>query len=209
MGKGIALQFKRKFPEMYKQYKNLCKTKKYVVGDVFKYPYKDGVVYNLATQETWWGKADLKYIEKSLQRMMEMAVKDGVKEIAMPAIGAGHGGLDWKDIKQLINNIAHNYPSIELYVVERYANVETIIRYIKKIWKEEDTMYYFHFVGEEAVRQVEITSDRTTYMSTEHPVCGDSFLCDQSLKTLDFSPTDNITKDEFEKVWTDRKMTAK
>ena len=201
MGKGIALQFKDRFPQMYIQYRTLCKNNKFVVGDVFQYPYKDGVVYNLGIQKTWREKSELKYIEQSLQKMMEMAAKNCVREIAMPAIGAGLGGGKWSEIKPLINEVASCHLSVDLYVIERYADVETSINYIKKYWKEESVIYYFHFVGEDAVRQIEIESDKTIYLSTEHPISGDYFLCDQSLRWLDITPADYITKEEFERVW--------
>ena len=201
MGKGIALQFKVKFLEMYEQYKALCKDNKYSVGDVFRYQYEDGYIYNLGTQKTWWDKAELEYIEKSLHKMLEMAENDGVKEIAMPAIGAGLGGRRWDDIKPLINEVASNHPSIDLYVVERYADVETKICYVRKYWEEEKVMYYLHFVGENAIRQIEVEPDKTIYLSTEHPICGNYALYDQDLSLLELTPADYITREEFEEVW--------
>ena len=201
MGKGIALQFKAKFPEMFEQYKALCKDNKYNVGDVFQYQYKDGFVYNLGTQKTWWEKAELEYIEESLHRMLEMAEDDGVTEIAMPAIGAGLGGRSWDDIKPLISKVASNHPTVDLYVVERYADVETKVCYIRKYWEEENVMYYLHFVGENAVRQIEIEPDETIYLSTDKPIYEDYSLYDQDLSSLDLTPEDFITKEEFEKVW--------
>lgn len=201
MGKGIALQFKAKFPEMFEQYKALCKDNKYNVGDVFQYQYKDGFVYNLGTQKTWWEKAELEYIEESLHRMLEMAENEGVKEIAMPAIGAGLGGISWDDIKPLISKVASNHPTVDLYVVERYADVETKVCYIRKYWEEENVMYYLHFVGENAVRQIEIEPDETIYLSTDKPIYEDYSLYDQDLSSLDLTPEDFITKEEFEKVW--------
>ena len=201
MGKGIALQFKAKFPEMFEQYKALCKDNKYNVGDVFQYQYKDGFVYNLGTQKTWWEKAELEYIEESLHRMLEMAEDDGVSEIAMPAIGAGLGGISWDDIKPLISKVASNHPTVDLYVVERYADVETKVCYIRKYWEEENVMYYLHFVGENAVRQIEIEPDEAIYLSTDKPIYEDYSLYDQDLSSLDLTPEDFITKEEFEKVW--------
>ena len=200
-GKGIALQFKDKFPEMFEQYKALCKDNKYNVGDVFQYQYKDGFVYNLGTQKTWWDKAELEYIETSLHKMLEMAENEGVKEIAMPAIGAGLGGISWDDIKPLISKVASNHPTVDLYVVERSADVETKVCYIRKYWEEENVMYYLHFVGENAVRQIEIEPDETIYLSTDKPIYEDYSLYDQDLSSLDLTPEEFITKEEFEKVW--------
>lgn len=120
MGKGIALQFKNKFPEMYKEYKILCNAGKFVPGDVFDYNYGVGHVYNLATQSTWRTKAKIEYIQKSMFRMLELASKEHVSKIAMPTIGAGLGGLIWTDVKEIICDMSTIYPDIDLYVVEEY-----------------------------------------------------------------------------------------
>ena len=203
MGKGIALQFREKFPQMYKQYISLCKEHKFTVGDVFNYKYRYGVIYNLGTQSHWKEKAQLKYIDHSLRIMMEMAQEENVKEIAMPAIGAGLGGCLWDDVKRTINTVASAYPLVDLYVIEHYKNIETNITYVKKEWDEDNTIFYLHFIGDEAVRQVEIKGNTTKYLSKSNPDSNDSVLYDQSLQLLitSLSEKDYITKDDFEKVW--------
>lgn len=120
MGKGIALQFKEKFPEMYHQYRNLCRQGKFTPGEVFAYSYGKGWVYNLATELTWRQGARLEFIEKALSRMLEMASRTGVQEIGLPAIGAGLGKLEWKDVKEVIEKTAGSFPGVTLYVVEKY-----------------------------------------------------------------------------------------
>ena len=66
MGKGIAIQFRNKFPAMYAEYKLLCKNGQYNPGDVFDYNYGLGHVYNLATQESWRTKAKIEFIQASV-----------------------------------------------------------------------------------------------------------------------------------------------
>ena len=120
MGKGIALQFKQKFPEMYQQYRHLCLAGKFKPGDIFDYKYSEGHIYNLGTQETWRTNAKIEYITEALNKMLIAAEKDHVSAIAMPAIGAGLGGLDWKDVRAAINDCARYHPTVFLYVVESY-----------------------------------------------------------------------------------------
>ena len=120
MGKGIALQFRSKYPEMYSEYKTMCEEGIYKPGDVFDYNYGDGHIYNLATQATWRTKAKIKYIEQSVKTMLELAMRDNVTKIAIPAIGAGLGGLKWDEVKDVLNRVSADYPAIELYVVETY-----------------------------------------------------------------------------------------
>lgn len=100
MGKGIALQFRNKYPEMYQEYKMLCKTDRFTPGQVSDYNYGNGHIYNLATQ-------------------------NGIKSIALPAIGAGLGGLSCGEVKENIENIASEYPNIDLYIVESYFKTES------------------------------------------------------------------------------------
>lgn len=121
MGKGIALQFRDKYPEMYAEYKVLCQQGKYNPGDIFDYNYGIGHIYNLGTQQTWRTKAKIEYIETSLIKMLKSAVSDKVRAIALPAIGAGLGGLDWGEVKALIERVASDYPDVQLYVVEAYS----------------------------------------------------------------------------------------
>lgn len=121
MGKGIALQFKNKYPKMYSEYRAMCKDGLFNPGDVFDYNYGNGHIYNLGTQVSWKTKARLEHIENSVGRMLELAASENVTRIALPAIGAGLGGLNWNDVKEILNRISVNYPEIELYVVEAYG----------------------------------------------------------------------------------------
>ena len=121
MGKGIAVQFRERFPEMYNQYKLLCKNGSFLPGDVYDYNYGNGHIYNLGTQLTWRTKAKIEYIRQSVSKMCELAIKDNVFKIAMPTIGAGLGGLNWETVKNEIDLISQDYPSIDLYIVEHYT----------------------------------------------------------------------------------------
>lgn len=121
MGKGIALQFRDKFPEMYIEYKKKCKEGEFNLGDVFAFKYDNGFVFNLATQKTWRTKADIKAIEESLITMCEICCENNIVNIALPKIGAGLGGESWEKIKIIIKNVSSNFPEIRLYVVENYS----------------------------------------------------------------------------------------
>ncbi|MCM1489990.1 MAG: hypothetical protein NC095_04100 [Muribaculum sp.] len=53
--------------------------------------------------------------------MCELAISDNVDAIALPAIGAGLGGLNWDDVKRTITKVGNDFPQLTLYVVEKYA----------------------------------------------------------------------------------------
>ena len=100
---------------MYIKYKQLCKEGEFWPGDMFYYDYGGGHIYNLGTQVTWRTRAEIEYIEDSLDRMLYLAACNDVK-----AIGAGLGGLRWDDVKMCIEHVASRYPTVDLYVVEAY-----------------------------------------------------------------------------------------
>lgn len=98
MGKGIALQFKERFPLMYQEYKELCKTGQFSLGDVFLYEYQNGYIFNLGTQKTWKTKADIQAIQNGIAKMLSIASEKNVRQIALPAIGSGLGGLNFASV---------------------------------------------------------------------------------------------------------------
>ena len=125
MGKGIAIQFRNKYPKMFAEYKKLCWAGLYNPGDVFPYEYQPGCfVYNLATQKHYaiHGQlAKLEHIRKSVKKMLEHAAVHCVTDIALPKIGAGLGGLNWEDVQIALEDVAEDYPGITLHVVEEYS----------------------------------------------------------------------------------------
>lgn len=120
MGKGIALQFKEKFPKMYTEYKKLCKEGLFSLGDIYTYNYGNGTVFNLGTQFSWKTKADINAVKSSLIKMLSYAYQNDIFKIALPKIGAGLGGLNWEDVKFLIEKVAKDYPKIDIFIVENY-----------------------------------------------------------------------------------------
>lgn len=116
MGAGIAALFSRKWPQMFKQYRKLCKAGEYQPGDCFSWQDGDSpVIYNLATQLRPGRDARLEAVAQSVQRMLDDATERGVKRIGLPQIGAGIGGLVWDDVEQVLRAAADT-TDIELVV---------------------------------------------------------------------------------------------
>lgn len=120
MGKGIAVQFKEKYPKMYLEYNKLCKDGQFSLGDILTYKHENEIIFNLGTQKTWRTKANIFAIENSLNKMLLYASTNNISKIALPKIGAGLGGLNWDDVKSIIEKVAQKYPKIDLFVVENY-----------------------------------------------------------------------------------------
>lgn len=118
MGKGIALTFKEKYPKMYLEYKNRCKSNTFNVGDIFVWK-DDKVIFNLGTQASWKTAATLSAIEISLTKMKMYATENNLTRIGVPRIGAGLGGLNWSDVKVIIEKVFKD-SNIDLIVYEHF-----------------------------------------------------------------------------------------
>ena len=120
MGKGIAVEFRARFPEMYVEYKQRCADGRFKLGDVFTWTAASVTVFNLGTQKTWRTKADLQAIKSSLSTMVKEAETLGISRVGLPRIGAGLGGLPWEPVRELLQGIGEATPVL-LVVFEEYV----------------------------------------------------------------------------------------
>lgn len=96
MGKGIAKDFKRAFPEMFKHYQELCESGKLEIGKIWLYKTPHKWVLNFPTKVHWRSPSKIEYIEQGLKKLVDSYAHKGVKSIAFPQLGCGNGGLDWE-----------------------------------------------------------------------------------------------------------------
>lgn len=106
MGKGIALEFRRRWPAMFEEYKRRCCTGEFKLGDVFMWQAGDQTIFNLGTQRSWRTKAELWAIDASVRQMTELAEECGIFAVGLPRIGAGLGGLKWQEVEAVLEKIA-------------------------------------------------------------------------------------------------------
>jgi O-acetyl-ADP-ribose deacetylase (regulator of RNase III) len=121
MGRGIALEFRARFPRMYAEYKRQCAAGQFKLGDVFTWVEGGTTIYNLATQQTWRTRAELKAIETATAAMVRLAEEGDIARIGMPRIGAGLGGLKWEDVRSVLARVGGNTP-VELMVFEKHES---------------------------------------------------------------------------------------
>lgn len=102
MGKGIAYQFKMRFPENNIDYVKACKSGKLRIGTIHYYK-EDGIwIVNFPTKDKWREKSKIDYIEKGLDMLVGFITEYKPKVIAIPPLGCGNGGLDWNIVKKII-----------------------------------------------------------------------------------------------------------
>lgn len=106
MGKGVALQFKELFPLNYKLYKKACESGEVKLGKMFvtEPGQLTGAKYiiNFPTKADWRSYSKLHHIAEGLDDLIKVIHEKRIKSIAVPPLGCGNGGLDWKDVKPLI-----------------------------------------------------------------------------------------------------------
>ncbi|MEQ8820949.1 MAG: macro domain-containing protein [Sumerlaeia bacterium] len=122
MGRGIALQFKKSFPENFKAYRKACEAHEVVPGRVFTYDTKDFTrhryVMNFPTKRHWRGKSDLKDIEAGLADLVKQVRELAISSIAIPPLGCGLGGLDWGEVRPIIEGAFRGLEEVRVILFE-------------------------------------------------------------------------------------------
>lgn len=121
MGSGIAVPFRRMYPNMFYNYAMLCQENRLPPGQV--YPYfsaKDARwIYNCATQVSQGPNANYTLVALTAHHMLAHAQKNGVKSIGIPTIGCGIGGLEWPRVEYIYKSVFQGVPDVTLTVVHR------------------------------------------------------------------------------------------
>lgn len=117
MGAGIALEFKRREPEMYEAYRKLCREDYFVGGMVFPWGTRDGkVILNIASQEQPGANAEYGFLWAGVRKSLKFLNEMGIDTLALPRIGSGIGGLNEKVVEGILYALASESPvNIELW----------------------------------------------------------------------------------------------
>lgn len=110
MGKGIALQFKQFYPDMFEAYQRLCEEGKLKIGSlqIFQTPHK--IILNFPTKTTWRKPSRLEYIEAGLKTFRENYQRAGIHSIAFPPLGCGNGELSYDDVRPIMERFLQDLP---------------------------------------------------------------------------------------------------
>lgn len=115
MGKGIALQFKQAFPEVFEAYAADCKAGRVKIGKMHVVDLGGLVggprwVINFPTKKHWRSRSKIGDIEAGLVDLVAVVARLGIKSIAIPPLGCGHGGLKWEDVRPRIEEAFASLP---------------------------------------------------------------------------------------------------
>jgi O-acetyl-ADP-ribose deacetylase (regulator of RNase III) len=118
MGKGIALEFKTRYPEMFLDYKKKCEKREVKPGIPYIWEDEKTQILNFPTKRHWQNQSLIEDIEKGLKYLAENYIQLGIDSLALPPLGCGNGGLEWNQVKPLIEKYLAPIPDFEVYVYE-------------------------------------------------------------------------------------------
>lgn len=133
MGKGLSYQFKKKFPEMNKDYMKVCKRKELKPGQLHTFEEDNKIIINFPTKDKWREKSKIIYIEKGMEALIEFIIKNNIKSIAIPPLGCGNGGLNWEEVKKIIRKYLNYLNDIEVEIYEPSLLYKTKIKQPPKL----------------------------------------------------------------------------
>jgi O-acetyl-ADP-ribose deacetylase (regulator of RNase III) len=118
MGKGIALQFRNRWPENFRAYEAACKAKQVRPGRMFVFDsgglVKPNFIINFPTKDHWRGKSHIEFIREGLADLVAQVRRLGIRSISIPPLGCGNGGLNWADVKPLIESAFSGLPGVDV-----------------------------------------------------------------------------------------------
>ncbi|ULA65764.1 MAG: Appr-1-p processing protein [Nitrospira sp.] len=118
MGKGIALQFKQAWPENFAVYAKACRAKDVRPGEMLIWESSRMVnpryIINFPTKRHWREKSHIEDIQSGLRALVRDVRRLGIRSIAVPPLGCGNGGLNWQDVRPLIESAFAELPGIQV-----------------------------------------------------------------------------------------------
>ena len=122
MGKGIALQFKNKWPKNFSAYESACRAGEVRPGKMFVFDAgayaRPHFIVNFPTKDHWRGKSKLAFIRDGLIDLVAQIKRLNIQSVAIPPLGCGNGGLDWEEVRPMIVGAFAAIPDVDARLFE-------------------------------------------------------------------------------------------
>jgi O-acetyl-ADP-ribose deacetylase (regulator of RNase III)/uncharacterized protein YwgA len=133
MGKGIALQFKERFPINLREYTKACKAGTLVPGTLLvvcdnSLERGEQWIINFPTKVDWKHKSSYSYIKSGLEELVRVIAEYNIKSIAVPPLGCGNGGLSWEKVKPLLEEYLSPLDGVEVHIYEPNDAVKAVLQ---------------------------------------------------------------------------------
>ncbi len=122
MGRGIALQFKKAFPENFRAYAEACERGEVRPGRMFVFDTlqltNPRYIINFPTKRHWRGNSRIEDIQAGLTDLVVAVREREIRSIAVPPLGSGLGDLEWSDVRPLIEKALHGFNDLDVVIFE-------------------------------------------------------------------------------------------
>lgn len=115
MGKGVAKECKLRYPRMFNEYRELCRSERLNVGDLHLWKSDNRWILNFPTKTTWKKPSRIEFIEAGLQTFVKSYKDLGITSASFPPLGCGNGNLDWEEVRPLMVSYLRDV-SIPIYI---------------------------------------------------------------------------------------------
>lgn len=201
MGKGIALEFKKREPEMFAAYKRICDQKLLAPGKLWLWRGKDQRTLNFPTKLHWRNPSKLEWIEAGLRKFVENYKALGIVEISFPRLGCGNGGLDWDDVRPLMERYLSPLP-IQVYIHDFTVDIglpEHMEAVANKLRGERAADSNFDSFMQSLYRATDLVRGNLLDIPSKSPI--DAFIVDGHLK-LRFEEREwTFDREDLRGVW--------
>lgn len=154
MGKGLALEFKNRYPAMFDKYKSFCDKGVFKPGVLWIYKAEDGKwVLNFPTKIDWRNPSEMSYIEEGLKKFVEIWKEKGITSIAFPLLGCTNGRLNPDEVIPLMEKYLNQCEGLDVTI---YDNREPEIKEKPNI--TEDTEFFSNDENINSPKEVVIES---------------------------------------------------
>lgn len=102
MGRGLAAEFKRRYPPMFEDYRERCGQGEVKIGEPYLWKNGEKWVLNFPTKRHWREPSEAGFIAEGLAYTAEKAEEWGLVSLAVPALGCGLGGLGWEEVRKIM-----------------------------------------------------------------------------------------------------------
>lgn len=121
MGKGVALMFRERFPENARIYIEASKANEVRVGRMLVTPTGELFpkwIIHFPTKKHWRNPSRLEWVREGLDDLVRVVRELGIRSIAIPPLGCGNGGLEWRHVRPMIENAVAELPGVDVIVYE-------------------------------------------------------------------------------------------
>lgn len=126
MGAGIALEFQLRYPKMFERYVDMCKKGEIKIGKVDYYVESKPIIINFPTKYDFKFPSKIQWIEQGLNNFVNTYLSYDIKSVAFPKLGAGRGGLEWEEVRLLMERYLKPLSLDVIICVDRLPQAEGI-----------------------------------------------------------------------------------